>query len=157
MEKSLYSVIRLPVSHLLNATIKCQASAEIYVPCFVYLLFQVVDHITLLVEDWFLGVRPRILVVPCPHCSRGLPPGNIPLLRSFSVNPQLRPPSNAIIGTVSCWHVHVWCKSLRMMSFLSELIIPCTCITVINNVVCMLDNNANLCWRIPAFVLWAML
>ena len=55
----------------------------------------------MLVEDWFTGVRPRFLVVPCPHCSHSLPavcseenPDNcIPLKRSFSLNPHLRPPN----------------------------------------------------------------
>ena len=55
------------------------------------LLFQVIDHITLLVEDWFSGVRPRFLVVPCPHCSHALPPHPVKLLRSHSINPDLRP------------------------------------------------------------------
>ena len=55
------------------------------------LLFQVIDHISLLVEDWFTGVRPRFLVVPCPHCSHALPPHPVKLLRSHSINPELRP------------------------------------------------------------------
>ena len=31
--------------------------------------------INVLVEDWFSVVQHRIFVVPCPHCSNGLPPG----------------------------------------------------------------------------------
>ncbi|XP_019849257.1 PREDICTED: leucine-rich repeat serine/threonine-protein kinase 1-like [Amphimedon queenslandica] len=65
------------------------------------LLSKVVDHITLLVEDWFTGVRPRFLVVPCPHCSHGLTgptqgSDRIPFLRSFSINPQVRPPNDLV-------------------------------------------------------------
>lgn len=64
------------------------------------------DHITLLVEDWFTGVRPRFLVVPCPHCSHGLTGptqgrDRIPFLRSFSINPQVRPPNDLVDSSVS--------------------------------------------------------
>ncbi len=52
---------------------------------------QVVEHISLLVEDWFVGVRPRTLVVPCPHCSANVPHERVPIRRSFSSNPDLLP------------------------------------------------------------------
>ena len=79
---------------------------------------QVVDHITLLVEDWFTGVRPRFLVVPCPHCSHAVPgpaPGSerIPFLRSFSINPQLRPP-NDIVDSSVCDNVDLLSLSLSL-------------------------------------------
>ena len=50
-------------------------------------------------------MRPRFLVVPCPHCSHAVPgpaPGNerIPFLRSFSINPQLRPPNDIVDSSV---------------------------------------------------------
>lgn len=38
------------------------------------LLSKVVDHIVLLMEDWFIGVRPKTLVVPCPHCTTNATP-----------------------------------------------------------------------------------
>ena len=55
------------------------------------LLSKMVEHVTILVEEWFTGVRPRHLVVPCPHCSQGKPPGDVPFSRSFSANPHLDP------------------------------------------------------------------
>ena len=84
---------------------------------------QVVDHITLLVEDWFTGVRPRFLVVPCPHCSHAVPgpaPGSerIPFLRSFSINPQLRPP-NDIVDSSVCDNVDLLSLSLSFTHSLS--------------------------------------
>ena len=83
---------------------------------------QVVDHITLLVEDWFTGVRPRFLVVPCPHCSHAVPgpaPGSerIPFLRSFSINPQLRP-LNDIVDSSVCDNVDLLSLSLSLTLFL---------------------------------------
>ena len=55
------------------------------------LLSKVVEHISLLVEDWFVGVRPRTLVVPCPHCSADLPHLPVTLRRSFSEVKELLP------------------------------------------------------------------
>ena len=53
------------------------------------LLSKVVDHITLLVEDWFVGVRPRTSVIPCPFCSEDTPRDVAQFRRSFSNNPML--------------------------------------------------------------------
>ena len=55
------------------------------------LLSKAVSHITLLIEDWFTGVRPRHLVVPCPHCTSDQPHKEIPLERSFSMCDELVP------------------------------------------------------------------
>ncbi len=55
------------------------------------LLSKVVEHITLLVEDWFVGVRPRTLVVPCPHCSANQPHEPVTVCRSFSAAIELLP------------------------------------------------------------------
>ncbi len=55
------------------------------------LLSKVVDHITLLVEDWFVGVRPRTLVVPCPHCTANMPHKSVRINRSYSVTLELLP------------------------------------------------------------------
>ena len=48
------------------------------------LLSKVVEHISLLIDDWFVGVRPRSIVVPCPHCTAAKPKGPVLLERSFS-------------------------------------------------------------------------
>lgn len=48
-------------------------------------------------------------MVPCPHCSNGLPPGKIPLLRSSSLNPDLRPPSNPAVIKVCASIMCYWC------------------------------------------------
>lgn len=55
------------------------------------LLSKVVEHITLLVEDWFVGVRPRTLVVPCPHCTANMPHEPVRVNRSYSVTLDLLP------------------------------------------------------------------
>ncbi len=55
------------------------------------LLSKVVEHITLLVEDWFVGVRPRTLVVPCPHCTANMPHEPVRVNRSYSVALELLP------------------------------------------------------------------
>ena len=47
------------------------------------LLSKAVDHITLLMDDWFMGARPRTIVVPCPHCSHGVTPP-VKMERSYS-------------------------------------------------------------------------
>ena len=83
--------ISIIISYFLPLSLSLSLSLSLFLSLSLSLSPKVVDHITLLVEDWFSGVRPRILVVPCPHCSHGLPPGPIPLLRSFSINPNLRP------------------------------------------------------------------
>ncbi len=54
------------------------------------LISKAVDHITLLIEDWFMGVRPKTLVVPCPHCSASATPP-IKMERSFSEVLELLP------------------------------------------------------------------
>jgi hypothetical protein len=64
------------------------------------LVSKAVDHITLLVEDWFTGVKPRYHLVPCPHCAsrddraeeEGRGPQQVPLLRSFSAETSLKAP-----------------------------------------------------------------
>lgn len=38
------------------------------------LLSKVMDHIILLMDDWFVGVRQKTIVVPCPHCVLNAPP-----------------------------------------------------------------------------------
>ena len=39
------------------------------------LLSKIIDHIILLMEEWFIGVRMKIHVVPCPHCTvNAMPP-----------------------------------------------------------------------------------
>ena len=48
------------------------------------LLSKVVEHISLLIDDWFVGVRPRSIVVPCPHCMAAKPKGPVTLERSYS-------------------------------------------------------------------------
>ena len=53
------------------------------------LLSKVFDHISLLVEDWFVGVRPRTSVIPCPFCSEDISRELAELRRSFSDNPLL--------------------------------------------------------------------
>ncbi len=37
------------------------------------LISKVVDHIQLLIEEWFTGVWPRHLIVPCPCCTEDYP------------------------------------------------------------------------------------
>lgn len=56
------------------------------------LLSKVLDHISLLVEDWFVGVRPRTSVIPCPFCSEDISRDMAELRRSFSDNPLLLSP-----------------------------------------------------------------
>ena len=56
------------------------------------LLSKVLDHISLLVEDWFVGVRPRTSVIPCPFCSEDISRDMAELRRSFSDNPMLLSP-----------------------------------------------------------------
>ena len=56
------------------------------------LLSKVFDHISLLVEDWFVGVRPRTSVIPCPFCSEDISRDLAQLQRSFSENPVLMSP-----------------------------------------------------------------
>lgn len=56
------------------------------------LLSKVFDHISLLVEDWFVGVRPRTSVIPCPFCSEDISRDMAQLRRSFSDNPILLSP-----------------------------------------------------------------
>ena len=56
------------------------------------LLSKVFDHISLLVEDWFVGVRPRTSVIPCPFCSEDISHDMAELRRSFSDNPILLSP-----------------------------------------------------------------
>ena len=56
------------------------------------LLSKVVDHISLLVEDWFVGVRPRTSVIPCPFCSEDISRDLAEFHRSFSDNPVLLSP-----------------------------------------------------------------
>ena len=53
------------------------------------LLSKVFDHISLLVEDWFVGVRPRTSVIPCPFCSEDVSHDQAQFRRSFSNNPIL--------------------------------------------------------------------
>ena len=55
------------------------------------LLSKVVDHISLLVEDWFVGMRPCTSVVPCPFCSENIASDIANFKRSFSGNPILLP------------------------------------------------------------------
>ena len=56
------------------------------------LLSKVFDHIALLFEDWFVGVRPRTSVIPCPFCSEDIPCDLAQLQRTFSNNPRLLTP-----------------------------------------------------------------
>ena len=68
-------------------------------------------------------MRPRFLVVPCPHCSHAVPgpaPGSerIPFLRSFSINPQLRP-LNDIVDSSVCDNVDLLSLSLSFTHSLS--------------------------------------
>ena len=60
------------------------------------LLSKVFDHISLLVEDWFVGVRPRTSVIPCPFCSEDTPRDMAQLRRSFSDNPMLLSPEERV-------------------------------------------------------------
>ena len=59
------------------------------------LLSKTVDHITLLIEDYFQGVRPRTLIVPCPHCSEGDTPP-VKMQRSFSEVLELLPAAERV-------------------------------------------------------------
>lgn len=56
------------------------------------LLSKVFDHISLLVEDWFVGVRPRTSVIPCPFCSEDISRDLAEFKRSFSDNTLLLTP-----------------------------------------------------------------
>lgn len=56
------------------------------------LLSKVLEHISLLVEEWFVGVRPRTSVIPCPFCSEDISRDMAELRRSFSDNPVLLSP-----------------------------------------------------------------
>ena len=60
------------------------------------LLSKVFDHISLLVEDWFVGVRPRTSVIPCPFCSEDISRDMAQLRRSFSDNPMLLSPEERV-------------------------------------------------------------
>ena len=60
------------------------------------LLSKVFDHISLLVEDWFVGVRPRTSVIPCPFCSENTARDMAQLRRSFSDNPILLSPEERV-------------------------------------------------------------
>ena len=60
------------------------------------LLSKVFDHISLLVEDWFVGVRPRTSVIPCPFCSEDISRDLAQLQRSFSDNPILMSPEERV-------------------------------------------------------------
>ena len=61
------------------------------------LLSKVFDHISLLMEsDWFVGVRPRTSVIPCPFCSEDIPCDMAQLRRSFSDNPMLLNPEQRV-------------------------------------------------------------
>ena len=65
------------------------------------LLSKAIDHITLLIEDWFQGVRPRTLIVPCPYCSEGvLPP--VKMQRSYSNVVELLPPMERAERGLEC-------------------------------------------------------
>ena len=55
-------------------------------------LSKVFDHISLLMENWFVGVSPRTSVIPCPFCSEDIPCDMAQLKRSFSDNPMLLNP-----------------------------------------------------------------
>lgn len=61
------------------------------------LLSKTIDHISLLIEDYFQGVRPKTLVVPCPHCSQGEPPPGR-MQRSYSEALELLPPGEREVG-----------------------------------------------------------
>ena len=60
------------------------------------LLSKVLDHISLLVEDWFVGVRPRTSVIPCPFCSEDISRDLAQLRRSFSDNTTLLTPEERV-------------------------------------------------------------
>ena len=60
------------------------------------LLSKVLDHVSLLVEDWFVGVRPRTSVIPCPFCSEDISHDLAQLRRSFSNNPTLLTPEERV-------------------------------------------------------------
>ena len=66
------------------------------------LLSKVVEHISLLIDDWFVGVRPRSVVVPCPHCTAARAWGPVPLERSFSDHaPPPCPMTSSVPGPTS--------------------------------------------------------
>ena len=78
------------------------------------LLSKVFDHISLLVEDWFVAVRPRTSVIPCPFCSEDISHNMAKFKRSFSGNSLLQEQlEKRGLTTKQEQHCHNYCYAFK--------------------------------------------